>query len=384
MEDNFETRRGKKPNQKLKPFLVQQYLLKNTDEDHVLNASEIVDFLELCGVDAERRSIYRDIEDINKVMWLMEMKNIDKDADDGIMICDAEEALEADVEDKEKVIVCKRHVKGKDKGFYARHRNYDFDDIRLLAECVYSAKFLSQGQSDRLADVVCSFVSRHQAASIRHDALLTDRVKTNNKAVLNSIASINEAMSRRIDGVAHEPEKITFHYLQYSLGNMEKQVERRKGELYTVSPYKLLINDGNYYLLSFDDKKQKMHTFRVDRMKDVKPTGEPREGKEAFAAINLKDYTKRVFSMYSGKQERVELRFINPLLDTVVDRFGTDKGSVWYEKVDEKHFKVTAQVEVSDQFFGWLLGFGKRVKILEPESVVEQFKAYVDKVREMY
>ena len=223
-----------------------------------------------------------------------------------------------------------------------------------------------------------------QAEKIRHDALLTDRVKTNNKAVLNSIASINEAMSRRIDGVAHEPEKITFHYLQYSLGNMEKQVERRKGELYTVSPYKLLINDGNYYLLSFDDKKQKMRTFRVDRMKDVNPTGEPREGKEAFAAINLKDYTKRVFSMYSGKPERVVIRFINPLLDTVVDRFGTDKSSAWYEAVDDNHFKVITEVDVSDQFFGWLLGFGKRVKILEPESVVEQFKAYVDKVREMY
>ena len=384
MDDSFEPRRGKKPNQKLKPFLVQQFLLRNTDEDHVVKASEIVDFLELCGVDAERRSIYRDIEDINKVMWLMEIKNIVKDEDDKLTINDAEEALAADENDNEKVIVCKRHVKGKDKGFYAKHRNYDLDDIRLLAECVYSAKFLSQGQSDRLADVVCSFVSRHQAASIRHDALLTDRVKTNNRAVLRSISTINEAMSYRIDGKAHEPEKITFHYLQYSLTNMEKQVERRKGELYTVSPYKLLINDGNYYLLSFDDKKQKMRTFRVDRMKDVKPTGEPREGKEAFAAINLKDYTKRVFSMYSGKQERVELRFINPLLDTVVDRFGTDKGSVWYERVDDTHFKVTAQVEVSDQFFGWLLGFGKRVKILEPESVVEQFKAYVDKVREMY
>ena len=27
-------------------------------------------------------------------------------------------------------------------------------------------------------------------------------------------------------------------------------------------------------------------------------------------------------------------------------------------KVDETHFSVTAKVEVSDQFFGWILGFG--------------------------
>ena len=89
-EKSFEAQHGKKPNQKLKPYLVQQYLLKNTDEDHVASAYDIIDFLEQCGVAAERRSIYRDIEDINKVMWLMGNK---QDDEDGIDIEATEEAL---------------------------------------------------------------------------------------------------------------------------------------------------------------------------------------------------------------------------------------------------------------------------------------------------
>ena len=378
-EKSFEAQHGKKPNQKLKPYLVQQYLLKNTDEDHVASAYDIIDFLEQCGVAAERRSIYRDIEDINKVMWLMENK---QDDEDGIDIEAAEEALAADEDGAEKVIVYQKHTK--DKGFYVRQRRYDSNDIRLLAECVYSAKFLSQGQADRLADVVCEFVSKYQAEKIRHDAFLTDRVKTSNKAVLNNISTINDAMSRRLDGEPHDPEKISFQYLKYSISDMGQQVERRKGQKYTVSPYKLLINDGNYYLLAFDDYAQDMRTYRVDRMKNVRFTGEPREGAEAFAAIDLKSYTKRVFSMFGGKQERVVIRFINPLLDAVVDRFGNDKSSVWYEKLDDTHFTVTTQVEISDQFFGWVLGFGKKEKILEPPAVVDQFAAYLDKVRQMY
>ena len=377
--EEFVGSHGKKPNQKLKPYLVQQYLLKNTDEDHVASAYDIIDFLEQCGVAAERRSIYRDIEDINKVMWLMENK---RDDEDSIDIEAAEEALAADEDGEEKTIVYQKHAK--DKGFYVRQRRYDSNDIRLLAECVYSAKFLSQGQADRLADVVCEFVSKHQAEKIRHDAFLTDRVKTSNKAVLNNISTINDAMSRRLDGEPHDPEKISFQYLKYSISDMGQQVERRKGQKYTVSPYKLLINDGNYYLLAFDDYKQDMRTYRVDRMKNVRFTGEPREGAEAFAAIDLKSYTKRVFSMFGGKQERVVIRFINPLLDAVVDRFGNDRGSVWYEKLDDTHFTVATQVEISDQFFGWVLGFGKKAKILEPPAVVDQFAAYLDKVRQMY
>ena len=232
--------------------------------------------------------------------------------------------------------------------------------------------------------MVCEFVSESQAKEIRHDAFLTDRVKTDNKGVLNNISTINDAMSKELDGEKHEPEKITFQYLKYSIKDVGQQVERRKGMKYTVSPYKLLINDGNYYLLAFDDYAQDMRTYRVDRMKNVCFTGEPRDGKKAFAAIDLKTYTKRVFSMFGGKQERVTIRFINPLLDAVVDRFGNDKISVHYARVDDSHFSVTTQVEISDQFFGWVLGFGKKAKLIGSDEAVEQFKAYLDKVREMY
>ena len=368
--EDTPAKHGKKPNQKLKPYVVLQYLLKYTDENNVATAFDIIGYLkEDCDIDAERRSIYRDIEEINTVALMLEEECTIGEAT----------AMLADDEDGElKLVVYDK----KKKGFYVRQRKYDLNDIRLLAECVYSSKFISQGQADRLADVVCEFVSEHQADKIRHNAFLTDRVKTNNRQVLANIATINEAMSRKIDGEPHIPEKITFKYLKYSVGDMSKQVERRKGAKYIVSPFQLLINDGNYYLLAFDDYSKEMRTYRVDRMKDVDPMGEPREGEEVFKKIDLRTYTQRVFSMYGGEQKLVEIRFINPLLDAVVDRFGTK--DVQYAKVDETHFSVTAKVEISDQFFGWLLGFGRKAKLLYPDDVLDKFRAYMDRIREMY
>ena len=368
--EDTPAKHGKKPNQKLKPYVVLQYLLKYTDENNVATAFDIIGYLkEDCDIDAERRSIYRDIEEINTVALMLEEE---------CTIGQAAEMLADDEDGELKLVVYDK----KKKGFYVRQRKYDLNDIRLLAECVYSSKFISQGQADRLADVVCEFVSEHQADKIRHNAFLTDRVKTNNRQVLANIATINEAMSRKIDGEPHTPEKITFKYLKYSVGDMSKQVERRKGAKYIVSPFQLLINDGNYYLLAFDDYSKEMRTYRVDRMKDVDPMGEPREGEEDFKKIDLRTYTQRVFSMYGGEQKLVEIRFINPLLDAVVDRFGTK--DVQYAKVDETHFSVTAKVEISDQFFGWLLGFGRKAKLLYPDDVLEKFRTYMDRIREMY
>ena len=127
---------------------------------------------------------------------------------------------------------------------------------------------------------------------------------------------------------------------------------------------------------------KEMRTYRVDRMKDIRFTGEPRDGDDEFKQIDLKTYTKRVFSMFGGDQRLVEIRFINPLLDAVVDRFGTK--DVQYAKVDETHFSVTAKVEISDQFFGWILGFGRKAKLLYPDDVIDQFRGYMDRIREMY
>jgi len=378
LEGKVVAKHGKQTNQKLKPYVVLEYLLKYSDENNTKSAFDIIGYLENCGISAERRSIYRDIEDINRIM-LMLQEDIDLDEVDMLF----EEAEESGDEEEVNELKTILYDKNK-KGFYVRQRKYDLHDIRLLAECVYSAKFISQGQADRLANVVCEFVSEQQADRIRHNAFLTDRVKTNNKSVLNNISIINDAMSKEFEGQKHEPEKITFQYLKYSINDIGQQVERRNGAKYTVSPFKLLINDGNYYLLAFDDKSQDMRTYRVDRMKNVSFTGVPRDGKEAFAAIDLKSYTKRVFSMYGGKQERVTIRFINPLLDAVVDRFGNDTSTVQYARADDSHFSVTTQVEISNQFFGWVLGFGNKAKLTGSREVVEQFKAYLDKIREMY
>ena len=203
---------------------------------------------------------------------------------------------------------------------------------------------------------------------------LIGRVKTAQKAILTAIDTINEAKSKK--------QKITFKYQKYVIEDVRHQVERRHGERYSVSPYALVIDNGNYYLLAYEDKSKKIKTYRVDRMKDVKVLDQPREGADVFAQINMDTYTQRVFSMYSGKQERVEIRFINALLDAVVERFGVQEPH--FAKVDDSHFSVSAQVEMSDQFFGWLSSFGKRAKLTAPASAVEEYKAYLAKSRNTY
>ena len=362
-----DAKHGKKPNQKLKPYLVMQVLMHQTDVNNVMTADEICAELHAMGVYAERRSIYKDIEEINKVLLMVDKRCTVEEA----------EAMLFESEDSKTIVYDKSR-----KGFYVQQRNYDLTDIRILVECINATKFISEGQAKRLMKVIFDLISDHQAKQIANDTYLVGRVKTTNNSVFDNIAIINKAMSKKIGGKQHVPEKISFKYLKHDIDHLSTQTYRRRGAKYVVSPFKLIINDGNYYLLAFDERSQEMRTYRLDRMKNVSLLNEQRDGADEFASMDLENFTQRVFGMFTGKHHRVTLRFDMELLDAAVDRFGT-KGVV-YQKVDDDHFEATVTVDVSAQFFAWLCGFGASVKIVAPESVVEKYKKHLDKVREMY
>ena len=364
---------GKKEDQKMKPYLVYEYLMQNSDASHIVSVKDIVEYLKECGISAERRSIYKDIEEINKAILLTTR--------DAYGIPKAETIEDAEIliqEEGNRSIIYDEHR----KGYYVRKRHYKVDDIRLLAECVYSAKFIDAKRAKRLTHIVCDLVSEHQAETIERDTFLADRVKTENTELYEIVSKINAAMSRTRGKKMHTPEKIKFKYLKYIIQNGVKRAERRDGEWYIVSPYKLLISDGNYYLVAFDDKRKKMLHYRIDRMKDVELMGEARDGADEFKALDVEAYLNEHFSMFHGEKEHVMLRADNGLLDTFVDRFGIR--NALYAKDGEEHFTIRVSVSVSEQFFGWVCGFGGRVKIVSPNQLADRFKAYLDNILQLY
>ncbi len=364
--------KGKRDNQKMKPFFVMEYLLQNSDENNRLTADQIRDALIIkYDISSNVRSIYDDIKEINKAFYLL------NNADETGTMEAAAAALEEDLYDEEKLIA---YSHSKPRGFYVKNRKLELDEVRLLAECIYTSKFITQKEADRLITVIKDLTTLKNAEQIKHDVVVSDRIKTTNKSVVNSLSIINMAMSLKIDSKQHTPEKISFQMLTHTMADKEKPLPRKTK--YVVSPYKLIVNDGNYYLLAFEDKSQKMKTYRVDRLKSVSLTGESRDGEEAFKAIDMSRYLNATFSMFNGKPEYVKMIFINHLLDTVMERFGTK--DVIYSKEDDRHFSISAKVYISDQFYGWLCGLGKRVKIISPDYVAEDYKAYLDKISKMY
>lgn len=107
-DDLFEEKSGfqfgRPHHQKLKPYLVLRYLMTATDENHVVSAEGIAEYLKTeYEMSAERRSVGVDIKAINAAMLML---------DQGCTIKQAYEMLETDNDDELKTIVYDVHKKG--------------------------------------------------------------------------------------------------------------------------------------------------------------------------------------------------------------------------------------------------------------------------------
>ena len=89
--------------------------------------------------------------------------------------------------------------------------------------------------------------------------------------------------------------------MKFTVQDRLNQVSKRNGAAYQYSPYALVINENNYYMIAADQRGKKLYHFRVDRMKGVKLVCEERTGKELYKNFDIDNYTHRAFSMFSGE-----------------------------------------------------------------------------------
>ena len=183
----------------------------------------------------------------------------------------------------------------------------------------------------------------------------------------------------RLNEIVELRKQIQFQYFEYTVTKERKF--RHDGAYYIVSPFGLTWDDENYYMIAYDAAAKLIKHFRVDKMASIQLTQEVRDGLEAYQAMDMAVYTKKVFGMFAGQEEMVQLRFHNRLVGAVIDRLGRD--CILIPDGDE-HFTLWTEVVVSPQFFGWICGFGSMAQICAPQSVVERMSEYILEIQELY
>ena len=315
---------------KLKLLYILETLVRDTDQKHKKGTAELIEMLKARGLSAERKSIYDDIETLREF-------GLD-------IIYDKEEPA----------------------GYYMGERDFELAELKLLVDAVQSSKFITAKKSAVLISKLEKLTSAGEARNLQRQVYVSGRIKTMNESIYYNVDAVHSAIAGN--------SKISFRYMVW---NLEKQLVPKSDRAVTVSPWALVWDDENYYMIAFDGESGIMKHYRVDKMKDIRCLHEPREGRESFKGFDAAGFSKKTFGMYGGRTEKVTLECDNSLVGPILDRFGTD---VIIVPSGEERFKVTHEVAVSGQFFGWLVGLGPGVRIVYPQNVVDEFR---DRLRRM-
>lgn len=311
----------KSANQKNKLLLLARYLLRQTDEDHPAAVAQLIDELARCDVRAERKSVYADLEALRQL---------------GLDI---------------------QYRKGKSPGWFVGERDFQLPEVKLLMDAVQSSRFITQKKSDTLIRKLEGLASVHQANQLQRQVFVSGRIKVMNESIYYNIDKLHAAVAGQ--------KAITFLYFDYDISR--QKVYRQEGKRYAVSPYGLIWNSENYYLVAFDHAHREMRHYRVDKMTELVVTNLDREGRELYPNFQLAAYGQKHFGMYRGEEVTVTLRGRRSMAGVVWDRFGQEAILV---PDGEEHFTVTLPVVMSPQFFGWLFGLdGGLVPVAPPEAV---------------
>ncbi|MCR5774573.1 MAG: WYL domain-containing protein [Lachnospiraceae bacterium] len=315
---------SKSSNQKLKlPFLMK-IMLEKTDEDHGLTMQQIIDELGRYDISAERKSIYSDFEDMAQL-------GID--------------------------IVCDRQ--GREHLYHVVSRQFELPELKLLIDAVQSSKFITEKKSRQLINKVKTLASENEANELQRQVYVHGRIKTMNESIYYNVDDIHNAIN--LD------RKIRFRYYKWSIS--KKLVARHGGDHFYVSPWALTWDDENYYLIGFDDLSREIRHYRVDKMGQIEMIEERREGKDRFKDFDIVSYTKMNFGMYSGEIKRVTIEFPDEMCGVFIDRFGKD---ISFRKSGSGRSRLSVDVAVSNQFFGWIMSLGPEVRLTAPEDVIGQ------------
>lgn len=323
----------KSDNQKLKIFYILDYLQQNSHQDHPVRAVELLHMLkQQHNIVCDRKTVYSDIQALQ---------------DYGIDIVS---------------------LPGKNGGYYIASRNFELPELKLLIDAVQSSRFLTEKKSRELIEKLCSQCSIYDARLMRRDVVVSGRVKSMNETIYYNVDAIQEAIA--------ENKQITFRYFDFGLDGQRHYRDRD----YVASPYGLCQDNENCYLMALS-ARHGVTSYRVDRMSDISQTEDARLPCPELTGKALTEYANHLFQMYSGQMATVKLRFDNSLVNVVMDRFGKQTMLI---PDGLGHFVFTVNVAVSPMFLSWVIGFGRKAKILYPQSVVDACQDLCREALEQY
>ena len=156
-------------------------------------------------------------------------------------------------------------------------------------------------------------------------------------------------------------------------------MQRKKKTRRRIAPYKIWFFDGTFYVIGHCLLRNGIRIFALDRIKALRQTEETFVVPEDF---EVETFMKSSFGVFVGKPVRVRVWFSS-------DAAGYVREKIWHEtqKIDtQDDGSIIFEAEVAgiDEIKFWIMNWGSKAMVLEPESLKKEIRTEAEAMFQRY
>lgn len=328
---------NKRNEKKLKILYVKDILENYSSMDTPLNAQDIINYLADYEIEAERKSIY---DDINALI------------DYGLDI---------------------NRLSGRNGGFYLNKRDFSSEEIRTLLSTFSSSKYVSIRSVLDMKEKLSPLLGKNNLNKLKQLIYVPNRVNQSYTILFRNIEKISSAILAQ--------DIISFKYQEWIIntdeGRVSYNLKNKHDDLnYRVYPLAIVYFEQNYYFIAIDLFDEQIKHFRLDKAIELNIVeSAPNEIKKLGTRFDPAKYSTSVFDMFNGEEKTIRLKFHKDMIGVMIEKFG--ENLIILKDKDKDYFHTAQSIRVSKKFFAWLLSYDGNIKLIAPEAIVQDFKEYI-------
>ena len=306
---------------------ILKILQEKSDVDHPLTYDKIVELLQLeYGLSLERRAVSRNIQILNDFGYDIEVGR---------------------------------------KGAFIHTREFDDPELKLLIDNILSNKYITQKHTKQLIDKLMHQTSLELKKHTKYVCASDEWSKTTNEEVFLNVELIDEAIANK--------KQIEFDYNAYN--TMHQLVPRHKDKKSIVSPYRMVVKNQRYYLMSKNMERGTLTYYKIDKITNMKILDKCADDINTLPSfthgVNNMVLSDALPYMFSDKPENIQIELKTPeTADAICDWFGHR-----VKFMTGKDNRIIACVKSSPLAMKyWALQYVDVAKIISPSHLVNDVK----------
>ena len=256
------------------------------------------------------------------------------------------------------------------KGYYIlKNPDTDFEsgEVRAIIDTFSYANYIVPSVSKNIINKCKNMQNIYENEKLKNYRIYAKNTKTDNMEVLKNIEDIVTAISNS--------NKIEFEYWKYG---MKEKIEKLIVSKPKVSPYAIIYDNQQFYLIGIKEGNREFFHYRLDRIRNLQEINEQITIKKTKEQV--REFAESSVEVFGGKKEEVEAICSNFLLDTIFDQFGKN---ITIIKNDKETFRLI--VDTSTRGFKmWAMRNIDGVEVIKPESLRKEMKNVIEKASKKY